>query len=200
MTRHVSASIGALALDQLFVRARTFDEFLPTPVEPALLRIIYDVAKWGPTSANSQPARFVFLVSPEAKARLQPALDAGNRAKSLRAPVTLIVAYDLRFYEHLPKLYPHADARTWFEGKPELSVETAFRNAALQGAYYMLAARAVGLDCGPMSGFDEHLVNREFFPDERCAVHFLCNLGYGDRARLRPRGPRLEFSQTCRVL
>ncbi len=200
LEERISRSVDAPALDRLFFQARTFSEFQESAVDPDMLQTIYDIAKWGPTSANCQPARFVFLVSEEAKARLRPALDLGNRVKALQAPVTMLIAYDLRFYEHLPQLHPYTDARAWFEGKPELIFETAFRNAALQGAYFMLAARAVGLDCGPMSGFDANHVNSEFFPEGRFKIHFLCNVGYGNRARLRPRLPRLTFAQACQVL
>ena len=188
------------ALAQLFSEARTFSHFLPRPVSASLLREIHRLAKFGATSANCQPGRFWFLVSPESKARLGPALSAGNLAKTLAAPVTVIVAYDLEFVEYLPVAFPHADARSWFVGQAALIEETARRNGSLQGGYLMLAARAVGLDCGPMSGFDAPAVNAEFFPDGRYRVNFLCNLGYGDRASLHPWNPRLDFDTACRIL
>jgi 3-hydroxypropanoate dehydrogenase len=154
----------------------------------------------GPTSANSTPARFVFLETEVAKARLLPALAPGNVEKTRAAAVTVIVAYDTEFYEKLSKLFPHADMRTLFAGNKALAEETAFRNSSLQGGYFMLAARAVGLDCGPMSGFDAERVNTEFFADGKWKVNFLCNLGYGDHDKLHPRNPRLEFDEACRVL
>jgi 3-hydroxypropanoate dehydrogenase len=187
-------------LDQLFRKARTHSAWLPTRVSVETLREVYDLARTGPTSANSNPARFVFLESAEAKARLLPALSAGNVEKTKAAPVTAIVAWDTEFYEKLPKLFPHADMRSYFVGKKELIDETAFRNSSLQGAYFIIAARSVGLDCGPMSGFDAAKVNAEFFPDGKWKANFLCNLGYGDHSRLFPRNPRLEFDEACRVL
>ncbi|MFO1426263.1 MAG: malonic semialdehyde reductase [Steroidobacteraceae bacterium] len=161
---------------------------------------MYELAKLAPTSANGQPGRFVFLTSPESKQRLRPALSSGNLAKTMQAPVTVIVAYDTRFFENLPQLWPKAVCALVVRGQPQLIFETAFRSAALQGAYLMLAARALGLDCGPMSGFDEQKVNAEFFADGRWRAHFLCNLGYGDRTSLSPRAPRLDFEQACVVL
>jgi 3-hydroxypropanoate dehydrogenase len=154
----------------------------------------------GPTSANSSPARFVFLQSEAAKARLLPALAPLNVEKTKAAPVTVIVAWDTEFYEKLPQLVPHADARSFFVGNQALIEETTIRNSSLQGGYFILAARAVGLDCGPMSGFDGAKVNAEFFPDGKWKVNFLCNLGYGDHSKLFPRNPRLEFEEACRVL
>lgn len=194
------ARVNETALNLLFHSARTHSAWLPKPVPERLLRAIYDVAKWGPTSANSSPARIVFLRSDEAKARLSPALMPGNVEKSRTAPVVAIIAYDLEFYEKLPKLFPHVDARSWFVGNPRLIEETAFRNSALQGAYFMLAARALGLDCGPMSGFNAEKVNAEFFPDGKYKVNFICNLGYGDPSKLYPRDPRLDFEEACSVL
>ncbi len=164
------------------------------------LREVYDLARMGPTSANSTPARFVFLESEAAKARLLPALAPLNVEKTKAAPVTVIVAWDTEFYEKLPQLFPHADMRSYFVGNPSLIDETAFRNSSLQGGYFILAARAIGLDCGPMSGFDKAKVNAEFFPDGKWKVNFLCNLGYGDPSKLFPRSPRLEFDEACRVL
>jgi 3-hydroxypropanoate dehydrogenase len=187
------------SLDQIFRHARTHNGFLDRPVDTATLRELYELMKWGPTSANSSPGRFVFVVSPEAKLRLRPALSAGNLDKTIAAPVTVIAAYDLEFYERLPVLFPHTDARSWFAGKPDHIVTTAFRNATLQGAYLIIAARALGLDCGPMSGFDNALVDAAFFPDGKVKSNFLCNLGYGDPAKVKPRNPRLAFEEACRI-
>jgi 3-hydroxypropanoate dehydrogenase len=188
------------ALDQLFREARTHNAWLPKPVPTALLREVYELAKWGPTSANSTPGRFVFLESEAAKVRLVPALAPLNVEKTKAAPVTVIVAWDTEFHEKLPKLFPHADMRSHFAGNQPVIDETAFRNSSLQGGYFILAARALGLDCGPMSGFDKTKVNAEFFPDGKWTVNFLCNLGYGDRSKLFPRSPRLDFDEACRVL
>ena len=188
------------ALDVLFRTARTYRSWLPQPVPDDLLRQVYELFKWGPTSGNSSPARVVFVRSEEAKARLLPALAPGNVEKSRTAPVTAIIAYDLEFYEKLPELNPAMDMRSYFVGKPDLIQETAFRNGSLQGAYLMLAARSLGLDCGPMSGFDADKVNAEFFPDGKWKANFLCNLGYGDGANMYPRQPRLPFDEACRLL
>lgn len=186
-------------LDTLFRDARTFSAFEPRAVPEATLRELYDLLKWAPTSANSNPARFVFVVSREGKEKLKPALSAGNLDKTMAAPVTAIVAYDMAFYENLPQLFPHTDARSWFVGKPDHILTTAFRNGTLQGAYLILAARALGLDCGAMSGFDNAKVDAAFFPDGRYRSNFLCNLGYGDRSKLMPRHPRLSFDEACRI-
>jgi 3-hydroxypropanoate dehydrogenase len=189
------------ALNQLFRQARTHNAWLPKLVPLEALRAAYELARWGPTSANSTPARFIFLESASAKARLLPALSSGNVEKTKAAPVTVIVAWDTEFYEKLPRLFPQADMRSVFAGSQSLAEETAFRNSSLQGGYFILAARAVGLDCGPMSGFDKAKVNAEFFPDGKWKANFLCNLGYGDRSKLFPRNPsRLEFDEACRVL
>jgi 3-hydroxypropanoate dehydrogenase len=188
------------ALDALFREARTYSAWLPRPVREDLLREAYDLAKMGPTSANASPARFVFLTTEEAKERLIPALMPGNVEKTRSAPVTVIVAQDLEFYEQLPRLWPQVDARCWFAGNPGLIADTAARNSSLQGAYLMLAARALGLDCGPMSGFDAEKVNAEFFPDGRWRANFLFNLGFGDAEKLHPRAPRLDFEEACRLL
>ena len=211
----MSTPLNADALDQLFRQARTHNAWLDKPVGDDLLREIYDLMKWGPTSANSSPARILFLRTPEAKQRLLPALSAGNVDKTMAAPVTAIVGYDGRFYEHLPKLFPHADARSWFVNTPELAEVTARRNSSLQGAYLMLAARSLGLDCGPMSGFDQAKVDhaffpagqaaqgdfqQEYFPDSHIKTNFICNLGYGDPAKLFARSPRLEFDEACKLL
>jgi 3-hydroxypropanoate dehydrogenase len=192
--------LGDEALDRLFRQARTHSAWQPRDVPEEILREAYDLARFGPTSANSSPLRIVFLRSAEAKARLLPAIAAGNLEKTRTAPVVAVMAYDLEFHEHLPKLMPHVDARSWFAGNQALIEETAFRNSSLQGAYFILAARALGLDCGPMSGFDAGKVNAEFFPDGKWKVNFLCNLGYGEPAKLFPRGPRLDFDEACRVL
>ena len=189
------------ALDVLFRTARTYNAF-SGPVTDEDLRRIYDLMKWGPTTANSCPARFVFVRSAEAKKKLEPCLSDGNRAKTMAAPVTAIVAYDTRFYDLLPKLFPHDQtARSWFAGeaKEKATAMAALRNGSLQGAYFMLAARAAGFDCGPMSGFDNAKVDAAFFPDGRWKSNFLCNIGRGDPASLFPRNPRLAFDEACRI-
>jgi len=187
-------------LDLIFREARTHRAWRDETVSDVLLQAVYDLAKMGPTSGNCCPMRVVFLRSAAAKARLKPALDKGNVKQTMAAPVTAIVAHDLQFYEELPRLAPHTDARSWFVGKPTLIAETAFRNGSLQGAYLMIAARALGLDCGPMSGFDRVAVDKEFFPEGLRESNFLCNLGYGDPAKLHPRAPRLAFDDACRIL
>ena len=192
-------ALAPYALDTLFRTARTFNQFLDRPVADATLHEIFDLMKWGPTTANSCPARFVFVRSPEAKARLKPAIAAGNAEKTMAAPVTVVVAYDLEFYEKLPRLFPHTDARAWFAGKPEAITSAAFRNGAIQGGYFILAARAMGLDCGPMSGFDNAKLDATFFPDGKWKSNFLINLGYGDKATVYPRNPRLAFEEACRI-
>jgi len=188
------------ALDRLFRTARTYNSFLDRPVSDGMLREVYDLARMAPTSANSNPARFVFVRSKEAKAKLAPALSAGNHDKTMAAPVTAIVAYDLEFHEQLPKLFPHVDARSWFVGKQEHILTTAFRNSTLQGGYFMLAARALGLDVGGMSGFDNAKVDAAFFPDGKWRSNFLINIGYGDATKLLPRHPRLTFEEACRIV
>lgn len=195
-----AVKIAEHSLKQLFHEARTHTAWHPQRISIETLHEAYNLARLGPTSANSSPARFVFLESPAAKARLLPALAPLNVEKTKAAPVTVIVAWDTEFYEKLPRLFPHADMRSYFAGNQGLIDETAFRNGSLQGGYFILAARAVGLDCGPMSGFDAAKVNAEFFPDGKWKVNFLCNLGYGDRSKLHPRSPRLEFDEACRVL
>jgi 3-hydroxypropanoate dehydrogenase len=169
-------------------------------VSDVLLQAVYDLAKMPPTSANCSPMRVLFLRSREAKERLRPALMEGNVDKTMAAPATAVIAYDTEFYELLPRLFPHEDARAWFAGNEALIEETAFRNGTLQGAYFMLAARALGLDCGPMSGFGREAVDREFFPDGRVKSNFLCNLAYGDAGKLHPRSPRLDFDDACEIL
>ncbi len=187
------------ALDQIFRTARTHNAWQPKPVDDALLRELIDLVKWGPTSANSSPARFVFVKSPEAKAKLKPALSEGNLAKTMAAPVTVIVGMDMAFHDHLPKLFPHADARSWFAGNDALIEATAFRNASLQGAYLIVAARALGLDAGPMSGFDQAAVDAAFFAGTSIKSNFLVNLGYGDAPRQFPRSPRFSFDEIARI-
>ena len=170
------------------------------PLSVELLRKAYELARLGPTSANSLPARFLFLTTPGAKARLKPCLAPGNVEKTMSAPVTVIIAWDTEFHEKLPMLFPQADMRSYFAGNKALVEETAFRNSSLQAAYFILAARALGLDCGPMSGFDAQKLDAEFFPDGKWKVNLLCNLGYGDENRLYPRNPRLEFAEASLVL
>jgi len=202
-------------LDILFRKARTHTAWLDKPVTDETIQQIYDLMKWGPTSANSCPARFFFVRSKEAKERLKPVLSPGNVDKTMAAPVTMIVAYDLKFYQNLPRLFPQAPAMVkLFAEKPELLQSTARRNSSLQGAYFMLAARALGLDCGPMSGFDNDRLDEEFFgagkqkesvtqefaSEGQIKSNFLCNLGYGNPSKLYPRNPRLSFEEACRIL
>lgn len=184
----------------IFTEARTHNKWTDRPVSDDTLRQLYDLLKMAPTSANCSPGRFVFVRSPEAKEKLRPALSSGNSAKTMAAPVTAIVANDHAFYEKLPQLFPHADARSWFVGNQPLIDTTAFRNATLQGAYVIMAARALGLDCGPMSGFDNAGVDQAFFAGTTVKSNFLINIGYGDSSRdLFPRSPRLTFEEACRV-
>ncbi|HEY7653011.1 MAG TPA: malonic semialdehyde reductase [Methylomirabilota bacterium] len=187
-------------LDLIFRKARTHRAWLDRPVPDALLRQVYELACLGPTSANCSPMRLLFVKTREAKERLRPCLSPGNVDKTMQAPVTAIIGHDLEFYEQLPRLFPTADMRANFVGKPELIAATAFRNGSLQGAYLMLAARALGLDCGGMSGFDNAKVDAEFFPEGRVKSNFLCNLGYGDAAKVAPRAPRLPFDEVCRLI
>ncbi|HUO91852.1 MAG TPA: malonic semialdehyde reductase [Rhizomicrobium sp.] len=196
----MSHAVNDDALDVIFRKARTQNKWQDKPVSTALLMAIYDLMRWGPTSANQSPARIVFLTTNEAKERLKPHLSEGNRAKTMSAPVTAIIGYDLDFPETLPKLFPHApDAKNWFKDPAAAQVH-AFRNGSLQGAYFIIAARAVGLDCGPMSGFDNAGVDKEFFPDGRIKSNFLCSLGYGDPSGIFPRSPRLSFDEACKIL
>jgi len=192
--------LNQTALDTLFYTARTHNGWLDREVSDAQLEHLYDLMKWAPTSANSSPARLVFVRSPEAKARLAPALSAGNLAKTMAAPVTVIIGMDLAFHDKLPQLSPAVDARSWFVGNEAAIQATAFRNSSLQGGYLILAARALGLDCGPMSGFDNAQVDAAFFAGTPVKANFLCNLGYGDPAKLRPRAPRLAFAEACRLV
>ena len=194
----MSKPLPDASLDQIFRTARTHNE-LGGEVSDDTLRQLYDLAKWGPTSANMTPARLVFVKSAEAKAKLEPALDEGNRAKTLAAPVTVIVAHDEDFHEKLPYLFPHTDAKAWFEGPREGRHESAFRNGSLQGAYVILAARALGLDTGPMSGFDNAKVDEAFFAGTAIKSNFLINLGHGDTSKLFPRSPRLSFDEAARI-
>lgn len=194
----MSDLLNAAALDQLFRTARTQNAFLDTPVSEDLLRELYDLVKWGPTAANGSPARFVFVTTAEGKESL-PALSEGNAAKTLAAPVTAIIGFDEDFHEKLPYLFPHADAKSWFDGPRTARTESAFRNSSLQGAYLILAARALGLDAGPMSGFDNAKVDAAFFAGTPIKSNFLVNLGYGDPAGLFPRLPRLSFDEAARI-
>ena len=188
------------ALGQLFTEARTRNAWTSRPVDPALLRQLYDLTKFGPTAVNNTPARFLFLTSPEAKARLSPLMSEGNREKTLQAPVNLIIAQDIDFHEHLPRLFPHAPgAKDWFADEAARR-ESAFRNASLQGGYLTIAARALGLDVGPMSGFDAAGVKAEFFPDSNVEPNFIMNLGYGSDENLFPRSPRFEFEEAAAIL
>ena len=197
----MSDVLNGEGLDLVFRKARTHSAWLDKPVDDELLRQVYDLAKMGPTSANMCPMRIVFVKSREAKDKLRPALDPGNVDKTMKAPVTAIVAMDVHFYEKLPHLYPHADARAWFKDLPENVLEyIALRNSSLQGAYFMLAARSLGLDCGPMSGFNNALVDATFFAGTTIKSNFLCNLGHGDASKLHPRGPRLSFEEACQIL
>jgi 3-hydroxypropanoate dehydrogenase len=192
--------LSETALDQLFREARTFNAWLPKDVTDEQLHQLYELAKFGPTSANASPMRLVFVKSKAAKEKLSPFMSEGNRAKTLAAPVTAIVGTDHAFHEKLPQLFPHADAKSWFEGNQPLIDTTAFRNASLQGAYVILAARAIGLDCGPMSGFDNAGVDAAFFAGTQVRSNFLINIGYGDAGRdLFPRSPRLAFDEACRI-
>lgn len=196
----MSNPIDDAALRQVFLDARTHNKWEPRDVPDSVLQQLVQLLIMAPTSANCSPARLVFVKSKDAKERLKPHLSEGNRDKTMEAPVCAIVGYDMEFYEHLPKLFPHTDARSWFAGKPEKIQETAFRNGTLQGGYLILAARALGLDCGPMSGFDNDGVDKEFFAGTSVRSNFLCNLGYGDSTGVRPRSPRFEFHEMAKVI
>jgi 3-hydroxypropanoate dehydrogenase len=196
----MSHAINDEALDTIFREAHTQNKWQDKPVSPALLMAVYDLMRWGPTSANISPARIAFVVSKEAKERLKPFLSENNRAKTMAAPATAIIAYDLKFADHVPKLFPHAPgAKDWFKD-PQFAELAAFRNGSLQGGYFIIAARALGLDCGPMSGFDNAGVDREFFPEGSIKSNFLCNIGYGDPSGAFPRNPRLSFDEACKIL
>ena len=188
------------ALDQLFDKARTHNKWQPREVPDELLKKIVEHMKWGPTSANCSPARIVFVKSQEAKERLKPHLSPGNVDKTMAAPATAILAYDLKFYEYLPRLFPPADAKSWFAGKKDHADITAFRNGTLQGGYFILAARALGLDCGPMSGFNNAGVDAEFFAGTEIKSNFLCNLAFGDPSGVYPRSPRFDFDEMARIV
>ncbi|SCZ57714.1 malonic semialdehyde reductase [Thiohalomonas denitrificans] len=196
----MTEALDEQALDTLFRKARSFSYWQDKPVSDEQLQAVYDLMKMGPTSANCLPARLVFIKTPEAKERLKPCLAEGNVDKSMSAPVVAIIGMDLEFHEKLPRLFPHTDARSWYAGKPEKIYETAFRNSSLQGAYFMLAARSLGLDCGPMSGFDSEKLDVTFFPEGTIKSNFICAIGYGEASRLHARGPRLEFEEACRIL
>ncbi len=196
----MSKTVNTEGLDLLFRSARTHNGWLNQPVEDALLQQVYDLAKMGPTSANMCPMRIVFVKSPAAKEKLKGCLDTGNVDKTMAAPVVAIIGMDIHFYEKLPQLFPHVDAKAWFKGRAENDLEyIALRNGSLQGAYFMLAARALGLDCGPMSGFNNKKVDELFFAGTTVKSNFLCNLGHGDSSKLYPRSPRLAFEEACRI-
>ncbi|MCX7900647.1 MAG: malonic semialdehyde reductase [Methylocystis sp.] len=200
MTHAGSNALPFDAMAQLFIAARTHNGWLDREVPDLLLQRALDYAKWGPTSANCSPMRVIFVRSTEAKARLAPAMSPGNLEKTMAAPATAIIGHDLDFPDHLQHLYPAADARSWFVGNPALIEETAFRNGSLQAAYLIIALRAVGLDCGPMSGFDRAMVDAEFFAGTNVKSNFLINIGYGDPAKLYPRGPRLAFEEMAKII
>ncbi len=193
-------SVSEETLAQIFTKARTHSAWLPEPVSDELMHQIYDLMKWGPTSANSSPARIVFVKSKEAKDKLLPCMAEGNVEKTKTAPVSAIIAHDMEFYEKLPKLFPHAPARSWFAGNQPLIESTAFRNGSLQGAYFIIVARSLGLDCGPMSGFDNAKVDAAFFHGTSWKSNFICNIGYGDPSKLYPRSLRLDFNESCKIL
>ncbi|WP_210358215.1 MULTISPECIES: malonic semialdehyde reductase [Sphingomonas] len=196
----MSEILSDTALDTIFRTARSYNGYLDKPVSEAQLHAIWDLMKWGPTSANQLPARLVWCVSDEAKAKLAACASEGNRSKILQAPVTAIVAMDVEFHEHLPELFPHVDAKSWFDGNTELREASAFRNSSLQGAYLIIAARALGLDTGPMSGFDQGAVDKAFFADQPgVRTNFIATLGYGDPASVHPRSPRPEFAKFNRI-
>lgn len=196
----MTKALDQAAFEQLFLEARTQNAWKEGEVSDETLRRLFDIVKMGPTSANCSPARYVFVKSPEAKERLKPHLSGGNLEKTMSAPVTVIIANDMEFYEHLPKLFPHTDAKSWFTSNDDLIRETAFRNATLQGGYMIIAARALGLDCGPMSGFDQAGVDEEFFKGTTYKSNFILNLGHGDPSALFPRSPRFEFDDVASIL
>ena len=195
-----STPLDDQALDTLFRAARTFNGWLDKDVPDETVKALYDLAKMGPTAANSNPMRVVFVKSNEAKEKIKPILDKGNQEKTMGAPVIAIFAYDRKFYEYLPKLFPHTNAKSWFEGKPDNIEQTMVRNGTLQAAYMIMAARAVGLDCGPMSGFNRAKMKEAFFPDLDGEVNFICAIGYGDPASLFPRSPRFDFDEVCKIV
>lgn len=195
-----SEILTSQVFERLFTKAHTAKAWQDRPVEDGILKEIYDVMKFGPTSANACPLRITFVKTKEAKEKLKPFLSADNIDKTMAAPVTALFAQDMKFYDHLPFLYPQADARSWFAGNEKVIADTAFRNSSLQAAYFMITARGFGLDCGPMSGFDAEKINAAFFPDSRFKVNFICNLGYGAAEGFYPRNPRLEFRDVCRIV
>jgi 3-hydroxypropanoate dehydrogenase len=192
--------VSDAALDTLFRKARSYHAFLPGMISDAQLRALYDLAKWGPTTANSQPQRILFLRGAASKERLRPALSKTNLEKTITAPVVAILAHDLKFYEHLGRMYHNPAARSWYETTPEQIHTTSFRNATLQGAYFILAVRALGLDAGPMSGFDNAKVDAEFFPDGQWKSNFLCIIGRAEPGSAPPRNPRFDFDEVCKIL
>ena len=185
--------------EQLFTEARTQNGYLDTAVPDSQLQALYELLKWGPTSANCSPARFIFVRSADAKARLADCVSPGNQPKVREAPVTAIIGMDMEFFEKLPQLFPHTDARAWFIGKPQMIADTAFRNSSLQGAYLIMAARTLGLGCGPMSGFDAAKVDAAFWAGSSVKTNFICTLGHGNPAKVLPRSPRLTFEQACQL-
>ncbi len=189
-----------ITTEQLFDNARTHNGFSPEPIPEATLHQLYDMMKWGPTSANTSPARFIFVTTPEAKARLLECMAPGNVEKTKAAPVTVIIGMDMQFYEHLPRIFPHAPARSWFVGNQPMIDATAFRNSSIQGGYFILAARALGLDCGPMSGFDPAKVDAAFWAGTSVKTNFIVNLGHGDASKLFTRSPRLTFEEACKIV
>lgn len=199
MPERANSPLDPGALDTIFLKARTYNDWSDKPVAASLLEEIWNIARMGATSANCSPARIVFVTSTAAKEKLRPCLMQGNVDKTMAAPATAIIGYDRAFYEKLPQLFPHTDARSWFAGNDALIEETAFRNGTLQGAYFMIAARALGLDCGPMSGFDKDMVDKAFFAGTTVRSNFLCSIGYGTEKDLFPRSPRLTFAEACRV-
>lgn len=196
----MAEALNVNTLATLFTEARTHNGWQDKPVSDDLLKQAYDLARMGPTSANCCPLRIVFVRSVEQKERLAPALSSGNLAKTMSAPVTAILAYDPEFYELLPELFPHGDARSWFTSSPELAHETAFRNSSLQAAYLIIALRSLGLDTGPMSGFDAQKVNETFLAESGWKANFLLNIGYGDSSKIYPRAPRLDFDRVCKIV
>lgn len=196
----MTAKVPGDALDVMLRKARSYNDFTSETVSDDQLRALYDIMKWGPTTANSQPQRIVFLRSAEARERLAPALSSGNKKKNYGGAVIAILAYDMRFFEHLPKLFHNPAARSWYETTPEAIRTTALRNSSLQGAYFILAARAIGLDCSPMSGFNNDKVDAEFFPDGRFKSNFICAVGRGDSSTLPPEGYRFSFDEACKII
>ncbi|MHC9511337.1 malonic semialdehyde reductase [Kangiella sp. M94] len=200
MSRNITEPLSQQALDTLFFEARTYNAWQDKEVSDELLHKLHDLVKMGPTSANCCPMRVIFVKSKEAKEKLKPCLMEGNQDKTMFAPVCAIIGMDMEFYEKLPQLFPHTDAKSWFVGKEKFIESTAFRNSSLQGGYFIMAARALGLDCGPMSGFNQKKVNETFFADTNIKANFLCNIGYGSEEDLFPRSPRLDFDEANKIL